>query len=614
MFVENYVGGAELTSEALIQSSPLKVFKLLAKHVTTETLEQGYKKHWIFGNFSSVEKELIPTIVANMQYSILEYDYKYCKYRSPEKHEVIEKQICDCENHINGKMISAFLYGAKSLWWMSERQVSRYHDKFPFLKERHNCVLSSVFDDKFFVALKILRKRYENHERKGWIILGSTSWIKGAQEAEQWCIDNKKEYEVVWNLPYEDLLEKLAQAEGFTYLPQGGDTCPRMVIEAKLLGCQLHINDYVEHANEIWFNTDDMFDTEAYLYAARERFWTTIKQVASWSPTLSGYTTTMDCYKNQYPWEQSVQSMLGLCDEVVVVDGGSTDGTWEKLKSWAESEPRLVIDQVNRDWDDPRFAVFDGQQKAESRHRCTMDFCWQLDADEVIHEDDYEKIRNLLREFPQEVDIVSLPVIEYWGSANKVRMDINPWKWRVSRNKPYITHGIPVQLRKYDENDSLYAAVGTDGCDYIDKESGEVLAHANFYNPEAHVARQKALNGDDNTFKEYTSWFNRCVELLPSIHHYSWFNLERKIKTYRDYWSQHWQSLYNIKQEDTPENNMFFDKCWEDVTDKDIRKLAKALGQKMGGWVFHSKINFNMPTPHVTIERAEPKLMTLDYD
>ena len=35
--------------------------------------------------------------------------------------------------------------------------------------------------------------------------------------------------------------------------------------------------------------------------------------------------------------------MLGFCDEVVVVDGGSTDGTWEELHDWALSEPRLKV-------------------------------------------------------------------------------------------------------------------------------------------------------------------------------------------------------------------------------------------------------------------------------
>ena len=50
MFAEDYAGGAELTTQALIDASPFEVYKLRSKDVTMKTLEQGHKKFWIFGN------------------------------------------------------------------------------------------------------------------------------------------------------------------------------------------------------------------------------------------------------------------------------------------------------------------------------------------------------------------------------------------------------------------------------------------------------------------------------------------------------------------------------------------------------------------------------------
>ena len=51
MFIEQYSGGAELTTEALIEKSPVSVQKILASKVSLSLLEQGHSKHWIFGIF-----------------------------------------------------------------------------------------------------------------------------------------------------------------------------------------------------------------------------------------------------------------------------------------------------------------------------------------------------------------------------------------------------------------------------------------------------------------------------------------------------------------------------------------------------------------------------------
>jgi glycosyltransferase involved in cell wall biosynthesis len=595
LFSEDYVGGAELTTDALIKRSPYPVIKKRARDLDINFMSDHKDDMWIFGNFVSIDFNLIPAIVANLNYVVLEYDYKFCLYRSIEKHENETGKACDCHEQQIGKIVSAFYHGANHVFWMSSAQRQRYNDRFPFLRDRPSTVLSSVFDDTFFTAVENLKN---NNHRNGWIVLGSKSWIKGADAAIKWCQDNDKSYEVIWDLAYDQMLNRLSTAEGFVYLPLGGDTCPRMVIEAKLLGCQVHVNNDVQHASEEWFqrSPDDVCD---YLRGRPDVFWGHVNKIIQNEPTLSGYTTTKDCISQGYPWEMTIRSMLGFCDEVIVVDGGSTDGTWEKLQEMASTDDRLVIKQVNRNWDHKRFAVFDGAQKAEARALCTKDFCWQMDADELIHDIDFDKIRDLCKNFPKNIDLICLPVVEYWGSKQKVRMDINPWKWRLSRNLPHITHGIPSHLRLRDANGDLYARQGTDGCDFIHAQTGDVIPFAGFYGEEAHRARIAALSGHAEAQHAYTEWFKNVVQVLPSVRHYSWLDIERKIKTYRGYWQRHWESLYDIRQEDTAENNMFFNKPWREVTDDDINSLATRLADEMGGHIFHTKIDWNRKTPHI---------------
>jgi glycosyltransferase involved in cell wall biosynthesis len=632
MFANEYVGGAELTTQALIDTCPFKIHTVKSNAVTMDLLKQGVNCYWIFGNFANLDPQLIPSIVANLRYSILEYDYKYCRFRSPEKHEASTKLPCDCHQQMNGKLVSAFFYGATSIFWMSEAQKNRYLDLFPFLTEKSNIVLSSVFDDKTIANIKLLREAKQ--ERKGWVVLGSDSWIKGAIAAKKWCEDNKKDYDVIWNLTYEQTLAKLSCAEGFVYLPEGGDTCPRMVIEAKLLGCKLEINDNVQHKNEEWFATDDIESIEGYLYASKKLFWNAIKHDMEYKPAISGYTTTYNCISQKYPFVESIRSMLQFCDEVCIVDGRSTDGTVAKLVTEFMSDrpeapvdiertiadlvngtplryvspegKTIVIKVVKRDWDHPRSALFDGMQKAEARKMCTKEFCWQMDSDEVVHENDAQKVIDMCMKFPGSINVIALPVIEYWGGVDKVRVDVNPWKWRLSRNKPHITHGVPKHLRRLDQGE-LYAAPGTDGCDMIDANTFEPIDFINFYVPNVDNVRKLALLGNEESLKAYSEWYNSVVHALPSVFHYSWYDIERKIKLYKNYWTRHWEVLNGKDYVDTAETNMMFDVPWSEVTDDMIKERAKQLSA-IGGWIWHRKWNGSI-TPWITCNRTQPASM-----
>ncbi len=334
-------------------------------------------------------------------------------------------------------------------------------------------------------------------------------------------------------------------------------------------------------------NDENLLEIESYLYAAREFFWNGIKHEMEWQPTVSGYTTTKDCISQDYPFESTINSLLSFCDEVVVMDGGSSDGTYEFLTEWAKKEDKLKIFQEKMDWNHPHFPVFDGKLKDLARSKCSMEFCFQIDCDEILHNDDSHKIKPILSSFPTNVDLIALPVIEYWGGKDKVRADINPWKCRLSRNIKNIGHGIPAHLKQYDEN-GLYSKPGSDGCCYVNRETGQLIAFGNFYTQDVEICRQH-LQTNDEALNAYQQWFDIATTQLPTIFHFSWWNIERKIHTYKGYWAKHWKALYNLEVEDTPNNNVMFNCSWKDVSDETIKEKAKELSEKTSGWIFHSK-------------------------
>ena len=183
----------------------------------------------------------------------IEFDYKYCKHRNPALYEMVEGASCDYKNTEKGQVMTDFVNAASSAFFMSDNQMKMHTDSLPGITNKNMFVLSSLFNDGFFEFIEHVRDRAKSKNEK-WVVLGSRSWVKGLNETESHCKDKGYDYEVLWNLPYQQFLEKMAESKGLCFKPTGLDTCPRMVIEAKLLDCELDMNDKVQHHEESWFD------------------------------------------------------------------------------------------------------------------------------------------------------------------------------------------------------------------------------------------------------------------------------------------------------------------------------------------------------------------------
>lgn len=324
---------------------------------------------------------------------------------------------------------------------------------------------------------------------------------------------------------------------------------------------------------------------------------------------ISGYCTTKNCVKMNYPFVEAIESMLAFCDEVVVADSSDeNDGTTAKLEELMSKHEKLEVFHVDVNWKAKNHGIYDGQMKAVARSKCTGDFLWQQDVDEIAEPNIRAKIEDLLSQAAPhmaQAPIIALPVVEFWGSKGKVRIDVNPWKWRLSKNDPNITHGIPVSLRKIEDG-LLFAKHGTDGCDYIYKDTGIVVPFVNFVTPQVETLRRQAIN-DQDAANQYKHWLNMVSEHLPTIYHFSWYSIEAKILKFKHFWNDSWLSLYN-EQKPAGWNPFFADKTLDQVSDEEIKALARKLEAETGGHIFHSpwdgkKIN------HVTIEASIPEIV-----
>jgi hypothetical protein len=271
LFVDSYRGGAELTTAAIMlaaSSDKFEVSKINSQHVNEEVITRLTDAHWVICNFSALSDKAKVFLCKNVDYSIVEYDYKICHYRSIEKHKAITGTECNCLEDMSGKINQAFYGYAKKIWFMSKAQQDIFLSRLKVLKEERCEVLSSIFSPGDLRFMESLR---HNEKDNTYLILGSGSWIKGTQESIEFAKKRNLNFEVIQNLPYHELLIKLSTSKGLIFQPLGGDTCPRIVIEARLLECDLILNDNVQHKDEEWFKTTE--SSFEYLNSRVDKFW-----------------------------------------------------------------------------------------------------------------------------------------------------------------------------------------------------------------------------------------------------------------------------------------------------------------------------------------------------
>jgi hypothetical protein len=279
LFEEDYVGGAELTLSAILEKCPDKYQKIHSMQLTENLIQDNKDKHWILGNISQISKNNLIEIATTTKYEKIECDYYYCKFRSTQLHKIKTGQECDCHLNDYGKFVLGFYKRAQHVFFMSEGQLNEHKKVFPIMNSWPKdklVVQGSTFNTKTLELLENLRNKYQIKNDK-WFIQGggNTSWIKNTQGCINYCVSNTMKYDVVSGLKPEEFLETLAQYKGLVFIPSGADTNPRITIEAKLLGLDLVLGDFVQQKNDKWFNSS-VEDLNIHLKSLANNFWNLI--------------------------------------------------------------------------------------------------------------------------------------------------------------------------------------------------------------------------------------------------------------------------------------------------------------------------------------------------
>jgi len=233
------------------------------------------------------------------------------------------------------------------------------------------------------------------------------------------------------------------------------------------------------------------------------------------SMKISGCTFVRNGFLLGYPVKESLQSLLSICDEVVIAIGNSEDDTLKYIQSL--ENPKIKI--IETIWDD---SMREGgrilaQQTNIALEQCSGDWIIYLQADEVLHEQEIELLKTLMikAETRPEIEGLLFKYLHFFGDYEHIGMG-RQWyrkEIRAFRNTGSITSWKDAQGFRVRESASMFRKLRV----------MDIPVHVYHYgwvrNPSAYLRKQAAfgrLYHDDAWLEEHlpkSEEFPTCYEL-----------------------------------------------------------------------------------------------------
>ena len=148
---------------------------------------------------------------------------------------------------------------------------------------------------------------------------------------------------------------------------------------------------------------------------------------------VCGFTIVRNAIKYGYPVVESIKSILPLCDKVIVAVGKSDDDTLALIKS---IDP-LKVEIVETVWDD---TLREGGKvlavetnKALDAIPLEYDWCIYIQADEVLHEQDYPEIKEAMLKYKDTSAVEGLlfKYLHFWGTFDYIGVTRNWYRHEI---------------------------------------------------------------------------------------------------------------------------------------------------------------------------------------
>jgi glycosyltransferase involved in cell wall biosynthesis len=147
---------------------------------------------------------------------------------------------------------------------------------------------------------------------------------------------------------------------------------------------------------------------------------------------ISAFTFIRNGTDFGFPFCESIRSILPVVDEFIVNVGKSDDDTLERVRSIGDSKIRIIESNWNESMKVAGYVY--GHQKMIAQFNCTGDWAFYLEGDEIVHEDDLQKIDQACRRHldDERVEALTFDYLHFYGNANTC-LDSPGWYRQAAR-------------------------------------------------------------------------------------------------------------------------------------------------------------------------------------
>jgi hypothetical protein len=240
-------GGAEWVDDIIIKKFNFEF------QSTRDIKHFDLNNFYFFSNISLLNPKL-QKIIPNLNYCIIEHDYKICQNRSPWMYEnniVPLNERINYEYYKNAKAV--FVQTTDHMEVFKKNEVDANFVNF-------ECSIWSE-DDINLLENLLNNKRKSNNK---YAVYYSGNWIKNTQGNLKYCSENKLPIFILKPNEREIFLRNMSTCEGLVFFPLARETFCRLVVEAKCLGLNVITSKNYGASLENWF--DELSEKELIVF------------------------------------------------------------------------------------------------------------------------------------------------------------------------------------------------------------------------------------------------------------------------------------------------------------------------------------------------------------